>query len=55
MTDRRTLLRGALLAPVSIALGGRIGRAQGVEAYSYPMGLPGRPMGDGFYIRHTFT
>lgn len=55
MVDRRSVLKGALLAPVSIALGGRIGSAQEADAFSYPMALPGRPMGDGFFIRHTFT
>ena len=55
MYDRRSLLKGALFAPVAIALGSRSGRAQESGAYSYPMSLPGRSMGDGFFIRYTFT
>lgn len=55
MIDRRSLVKGTLLVPVSIALGTRTGRTQESAAFSYPMGIPGRPLGDGFFIRHTFT
>ncbi len=31
------------------------GAASVVPAYSYPVGIAGRPLGDGFFIRHGYT
>jgi len=57
MVPRRSLLKAALVLPISVKFGTRSGRSQesGAYSYSYPLGLPGRPLGDGFVIRHTFT
>ncbi|MFL5761951.1 MAG: peptidoglycan DD-metalloendopeptidase family protein [Thermomicrobiales bacterium] len=52
--NRRTLLHAATAA--ALASRSRPARAQTVTpVFSYPMGLPGRPLGDGFYIRRGFT
>ncbi len=55
MVPRRSLLKAALVLPISVMLGTRSGRSQESGVYSYPLGIPGRALGDGFFIRHTFT
>ena len=53
--DRRTLLvRAALL--VAAGVGGRPAAAQDAAPdFTYPIGLPGRPPGDGFVVRHGYA
>jgi murein DD-endopeptidase MepM/ murein hydrolase activator NlpD len=52
--NRRRILQTA----AGTALASRLHLASAQTAqpvFSYPMGLPGRPFGDGLYIRHGFT
>jgi murein DD-endopeptidase MepM/ murein hydrolase activator NlpD len=52
--NRRKFLQAATGAALATRL--QPARAQTTEpVFSYPMGLPGRPFGDGLYIRHGFT
>ena len=34
---------------------GRVSAQSGAPRFSYPIGLPGRPLGDGFFIRHGYA
>jgi murein DD-endopeptidase MepM/ murein hydrolase activator NlpD len=59
MTDNRRSRRDVLLGGfAALALSSRIkiARAQNAQpTFSYPIGLPGRALGDGLFIRHGFT
>ena len=55
---RRTFIR--LMAAAGLLPDGhsRLTRAQSqavAPAYSYPMGFPGRPLGDGLLVRHGYA
>ena len=54
--NRRTLLTGALSPPL-FAGSSRIAAQESndLPAYSYPIGWPGEPPGDGFRIRHGYA
>ncbi len=52
--NRRKLIQGTAAAALASRL--RPARAQTTDPiFSYPMGLPNRAFGDGFYLRHGFT
>jgi murein DD-endopeptidase MepM/ murein hydrolase activator NlpD len=52
--SRRTLLRA--ISGVSLGLWIRPGATQAANPdFSYPMGVPGQPLGDGFLIRHGYA
>ena len=56
LLSRRSLLQGATAAALGASLRRLPAKAQGANpAYSYPMALPGRPLGDGFLIRHGYA
>jgi hypothetical protein len=53
-STRRQILHCALAAP--FVIGTRVSQGANVAAaFSFPVGLPGRPLGDGLLIRHGFT
>jgi hypothetical protein len=55
---RRTFLRLMAAAGLLPCVDSRPARAQRQEvapAYSYPMGFPGHPLGDGLLVRHGYA
>ena len=55
---RRTFVRLLAAAGLLPCVDSRSTRAQPqvvAPAYSYPMGLPGRPLGDGLLVRHGYA
>jgi hypothetical protein len=50
---RRTILHA--LAAAAVVSGGPLARAQAAPGYGYPMGYPGRVLGDGLLIRHGYA
>ncbi|MFT4041174.1 MAG: M23 family metallopeptidase [Thermomicrobiales bacterium] len=55
--SRRALLGGALAGAAAMGWRGWRAEAQGatLPAFSYPMGLPGQPLGDGLLMRHGYA
>src|SRR5688572_18541808 len=54
LSSRRAVLRGSIAAALSVRIGA--GLAQSPEpAFSLPIGLPGRVLGDGFLVRHGYA
>jgi hypothetical protein len=56
--NRRTFFRLMVAASLVPSVGSRTTRAQpqtAIPAYSYPMGFPGRPLGDGLLVRHGYA
>ena len=54
LASRRAVLRYSVAAALAVRL--RLSLAQaGAPAFSLPIGLPGQPLGDGFFIRHGYA
>lgn len=51
LLTRHALIRSIAAVAATRLLPGVAGAQSGVPAYSYPMGLPGRALGDGFSVR----
>lgn len=50
---RRTLIKA--VSAIALTQSRGAASAQGAPAFSYPVGLPGRVLGDGFLIRHGYA
>ena len=54
LVSRRTVLRSGTAAAIAARVRKTAAQAS-VPAYSLPIGLPGRMLGDGFLIRHGYA
>ncbi len=52
--SRRSVLVGAVVAAITTRVRSATTQSDGPE-FSYPIGLPGRPLGDGFIVRHGYA
>ncbi len=52
--SRRSVLVGAVVAAITTRVRSAKTQSDGPE-FSYPIGLPGRPLGDGFIVRHGYA
>lgn len=54
--NRRKVVAGVVAAAGLAGFAGRTATtARAPATFSYPMALPGRPVGDGFFVRHGFS